>query len=79
MFRYNTAPLLRSVETEQWKKFFIKRLRQGHVLDSDLDVINERFHGIFRFEDLGRVRSFLDGPTSQWWHALGRRLGDFLP
>jgi hypothetical protein len=41
-----SCTLLGRVEAEQGKKLFIKWHRQGHVLHSDLDVINKRFHGI---------------------------------
>jgi hypothetical protein len=58
MFLDESCTLLGRVEAEQGKKLFIKWHRQRHVLDSDLDVINKRFHGIFRIKDLGRVGAF---------------------
>jgi hypothetical protein len=36
----DSGALLARIEAKQGKKLFIKRHRQGHIFDSDLDVIN---------------------------------------
>jgi hypothetical protein len=44
MFLYDGTAFVPHIETEERKERVVERLRDGHVFDRYLDVVNDRFH-----------------------------------